>query len=319
MSQTKEECELETVLEDAGSEVVQDMRAVAVLGAGPVGSGVAQVAATAGYQVFFTDLDQRTLDRGVSSLRQRLDRAVNNGRMVRPVRDAIIDRLEPVRDLDEVCVVDLVLECISEDQKLKSDLFRNLNSLCPAHTILATGTSTLSVTELALASGRPDRFLGIHFPNPPEQMKLVELVRTPLTSPGTLQACRRALDRMQRSPVEVRDAPGFLVNRLVMPYLNEAVWALFEGVGEVLDLDRALVLGGSLPEGPFAHLDRLGLDVVLGLCEALYRRSHDPRFRPCPLLRRMVQAGHLGRKSAKGFYDYGGEEPQPVDVSHWRV
>ncbi len=319
MSQSSESAEMEAAVETPGVASDPEVRTLAVVGAGALGSLVAQVASTAGYQVFFTDLDARALDRGVSSLRQRVDRAVNNGRMVRPVRDAIIDRLEPVRDLEEAVGVDLVLECISEEFELKSELFRKLDSLCPARTILATGTSTLSVTELALASGRPDRFLGIHFQSPSEQMKLVELVRTPLTSDPTLQACRKSLDRMQRMIVEVRDCPGFLVNRLVLPYLNDAVWTLFEGVGEVSDLDRGLVAGAGLAEGPLAHLDRLGLDVVLGMCEALFTRTHDPRFRPCPLLAQMVQEGHLGLKSARGFYDYSGDEPQPVDVSPWRT
>jgi len=306
-------------VESTPPATIPEVKTVAVVGAGAAGSAVAQVACTAGYQVFFTDLDAQALNRGVSSLRQRVDRAVNNGRMVRPVRDAIIDRLEPVGDLEQACDVDLVLEFISEDFESKRDLFLRLDSLCPERTILATGTSTLSVTELGLACGRPDRFLGIHFPSPSEQVKLVELVRTPLTSDSTLQTSRRALDRMQRRTVEVRDAPGFLVNRLVLPYLNRAVWTLFEGVGEVPDLDEALVQGGGLPEGPFACLDRLGLDAVLGMCEALFRRTSDPCFRPCPLLRQMVEEGHLGLTSGRGFYDYSGEEPRPVDVSHWRT
>lgn len=297
------------------------LKAVAVLGAGAMGSGIAQVAATAGYQVFLTDSDPRSLDRGVQSIRQSLDRFVNKGKMMRPVRDAILDRLEPVRDLKALKDVDLVVEAVPEVLELKLEVFRELDLLCPSSTIFATNTSSLPVTRMALATGRPDRFLGLHFFNPPVLMKLVEVVRTPLTSEATFRTCWEAVERMQRQPVLTRDTPGFLFNRLILPYLNEAVWAIYEGAGSIVDLDRAMVLGGNMPLGPLALLDLVGLDVAMHACESMLEQFQDPKFRPCPLLRQMVRAGFLGRKSGRGFYDYRGgtEEPRPIDLSPFRA
>jgi len=297
---------------------VRELSSVGVVGAGARGIELARLAASGGYQVFFTDSDPQALNRGVVTLRQHLDRAVNGGRMVRPVRDAILDRLEPVLELEALREVDLVLEALPEVKKAKTRLFSELDALCSSQTLFATTTSTLPVSELALASGRADRFLGFHFPEPSSHVKMVEVVRTEQTAEATLQACWKALERMQKWPVLVREVPGLLFNRLLMPCLNEAAWILFEQDLDLERLDRALAEGGLVHEGPFALMDRIGLDVVLETCQSLFNRTSDPRFRPCPLLGRMVEAGFLGRRSQRGFYDYGGEEPVPAPMAALR-
>lgn len=305
--------------EAAPVEARPALKSIGVVGAGTMGAGIAQVAATAGYQVFLTDADRRGLDRGVVAIRQSLDKFVNKGRMMRPVRDGILDRLEPVADLEALQGCDLVIEAVTEVMAVKQELFRRLDGLCKPEALLATNTSSLPVTEMAMATNRPDRFLGLHFFNPPVLMKLVEVVRTPLTSEATFQTCWDAVERMQKTPVLTRDTPGFLFNRLIIPYLNEAAWALYEGAGTIEDLDKAMLLGGNMPIGPLALLDLIGLDVVQHACEALHAQFQDPKFRLCPLIRQMVRAGFLGRKSGRGFFDYGGEEPRPVDLSAFRA
>ena len=294
---------------------VRELSSVGVVGAGSRGTELARLAASGGYRVFFTDSDPQALNRGVVALRQHLDRAVNGSRMVRAVRDAILDRLEPVQDLEALREVDLILEALPEVREAKIRLFSELDALCSAPTLLATTTSSLPVAELALASGRPDRFLGVHFPEPSTHVKMVEVVRTEHTAEATFRACWKALERMQKRPVLVRDVPGLLFNRLLMPCLNEVAWNLFEQELDLEAMDRALSEGGLLHEGPFALMDRIGLDVVLETCRALFNRTSDPRFRPSPLLVRMVEAGFLGRKSRRGFYDYGDEEPVPASLA----
>ncbi len=298
--------------------VPREFTSLGVVGAGALGTRIARLAATGGYRVFLTDADPVDLNRGVVALRQHLDRAVNGARMARPVRDAILDRLEPVSELGALREVDLVLETLPDTREAKVQLFSELDGLCLPSTLFATTTSILPVAELALASGRADRFLGVHFPEPSAHLKMVEVVRTAETEEAALRACWKALERMQRVPVLVRDVPGLFFNRLLMPGLNEAAWILFEGDLDLQGLDRALAEGGLVHEGPFALMDRIGLDVVLRTCEALFERTADARFRPCPLLARMVQEGLLGRKSQRGFYDYQAEEPVPTPLSSLR-
>jgi 3-hydroxybutyryl-CoA dehydrogenase len=300
---------------DLPAEVpMREIFSLGVVGSGTRGTELARLAASGGYRVFFTDSDPQALNRGVVAMRQRLDRAVNNSRMVRAVRDAILDRLEPVQDLEPLREVDLILEALPEVREAKIRLFSELDELCSEPTILATTTSSLPVGELARASGRPDRFLGLHFPKPSTHVKMVEVVRTEYTSEATFQACWKAVERLQKRPVLVRDVPGLLFNRLLMPCLNEAAWNLHERDLDLGEMDRAWSEGGLVHEGPFALMDRIGLDVVLETCQALFDRTSDPRFRPSPLLVRLVEAGFLGRKSRRGFYDYGGEEPTPISL-----
>ncbi|MEW6282535.1 MAG: 3-hydroxyacyl-CoA dehydrogenase NAD-binding domain-containing protein, partial [Candidatus Eremiobacterota bacterium] len=210
------------------------------------------------------------------------------------------------------------IEAITEKIEAKLELFARLDSQCPAHTILATNTSSLSVTEMARSTRRPDRVVGMHFFNPPPLMKLVEVVRTPLTSQETFDAAWEVALRLGKSPVEARDTPGFLFNRLIIPYLNEATWAVYEGAGSVEDIDNAMRLGGNMPIGPLALLDLIGIDVQLLACQGLRNELGNPKFEPCPLTRAMVRAGWLGKKSGKGFYDYSTDPPKGVDLSAFR-
>lgn len=296
-----------------------EIRTVAVVGAGTMGSGIAQVAAMAGYRVILNDVSQALVDRSLEAIRQSLKKLASKHKITPDQVRETRERLQPVTDLEPARGADLVIEAVTEKLELKQQVFRRLDEICPEKTVFATNTSSLSVMEMAAATRRPDRFLGLHFFNPPVLMRLVEVVRTPATSEETFRAGWEVVERMGKTPVETRDTPGFIFNRLIIPYLNEAVWALYEGAGSTADIDRAMVLGGNMPLGPLSLLDLIGLDVQLHACRAMFEQLKDPKFRPCPLNLYMVRAGYLGKKSGKGFYDYSGEKPVPVDLSPFRA
>ncbi|HXE71099.1 MAG TPA: 3-hydroxyacyl-CoA dehydrogenase family protein [Candidatus Nitrosotenuis sp.] len=296
-----------------------DIKTVAVIGSGTMGSGIAQVAAMAGYDVFLNDVEEGFLDRAMKAIRASLDKLVSKGKLSAVEGQAALDRLKLSADIQGARQADLVIEAITEQMAAKRELFARLDQLCKPEAILATNTSSLSVTELSLATRRPQLFCGMHFFNPPVLMKLVEIVRTPMSSPATLAAATEVARRMGKTPLVCRDTPGFLFNRLIIPYLNEAMWAVHEGVGGIAEIDQAMILGGNMPIGPLSLLDLVGIDVQLHACESLYEQFRESKFRPCPLNRYMVRAGYLGRKAGKGFYDYSTDPPTPVDLSVFRA
>lgn len=298
---------------------MSEIHTLAVIGAGTMGAGIAQVGAAAGYNVIVNDVQEAFLERARKTIAGSFDKFVQKQKMSEADRQAALDRLTFTTRLEDVAQADLVVEAIIEQIGAKVELFGRLESLCKPSTLFASNTSSLSVTEMSRACARPQQVAGMHFFNPVPLMKLVEVIRTPLTSPETFQAIWQVALKMGKSPVETRDTPGFIFNRLIIPYLNEAMWALYEGAGTVKDIDSAMVLGGNMPIGPLGLLDMIGLDVQLHACQALFEQFGDPKFRPCPLNRALVRAGLLGRKSGKGFYDYAQDPPRPLAMDPFRL
>ncbi len=299
--------------------VAPTVKQIAVIGSGTMGSGIAQVAAIAGYDVFMHDIDLKFVEKAKASITGSLDKFVSKQKMTQQDRDLTLARLKPSSDLSNLKDADIIIEAISEKLELKIDLFRKLDEICKPETILASNTSSLSVTDMAAATKRPSKVVGMHFFNPAALMKLVEVIRTPMTSAETFTTAWEVVLKMGKSPVETRDTPGFIFNRLIIPYLNEAMWAVYEGAGLTADIDAAMKLGGNMPIGPLALIDMIGVDVQLHACEALHNQFQDPKFRPCPLNKQMARAGYLGRKSGKGFYDYSSDPAVPVDLAPFRL
>lgn len=295
------------------------MKKIAVIGSGTMGAGIAQIAAAAGYDVVLNDVQQAFLDKALKTISGSYAKFVEKGKLSEPDKQAALARLRLSTDLDDVKDADLVIEAITEKIEAKRDLFQRLDNLCKPETLFASNTSSLSVTEMAQCTRRPDQVAGMHFFNPPALMALVEVVRTPLTSEKAFQSVWEVAQKLGKTPVETRDTPGFIFNRLIIPYLNEAMWALYEGAGKVQDIDAAMKLGGNMPIGPLSLLDLIGIDVQLHACAAFLEQFGDPKFRPCPLNKAMVRAGLLGKKTGKGFYDYSQNPPQPVSMDPFRL
>jgi 3-hydroxybutyryl-CoA dehydrogenase len=277
---------------------------VAVVGAGQMCRGIAQVAAAAGYRVLLYDLAPSFAEAGKQALERSLEKLVQKGRLTPKEQAAQLQRIEPVAELRAVAVAQYVIEAVSEQEAIKRDLFTKLDAQALPETILASNTSSISITRLAAASRRPEHFIGLHFMNPVPVMKLVEIVCGVATSPATLQRARAFAESLGKQVVVSQDHPGFVVNRVLMPMINEAIFALMEGVASATDIDLAMVLGTHQPMGPLALADFIGLDTCLAILEVLHRDLGDPKYRPCPLLRRLVHAGRLGRKSHQGFFPY---------------
>ncbi|HEY8368787.1 MAG TPA: 3-hydroxybutyryl-CoA dehydrogenase [Thermodesulfobacteriota bacterium] len=280
------------------------VRTLGVLGAGQMGSGIAQVAALAGFDVVLGDVDQGTAEKGKATIARFLGRSVEKGQLPAADRDAALGRVTPVADVARVAAADLVIEAASEREALKLDLFRALDRAARPETILASNTSSISITTLAAATSRADRVIGMHFFNPVPLMGLVEVIRGLETSDATVEVVTDLARRLGKTPVEARDFPGFIANRILMPMINEAVYALMEGVGTAEAIDTVMKLGMNHPMGPLALADLIGLDTCLAILEVLHEGLGDPKYRPCPLLRQYVAAGRLGRKSGRGFYTY---------------
>jgi 3-hydroxybutyryl-CoA dehydrogenase len=286
---------------------------VGVVGCGLMGRGIAQVCAAAGYDTVVREVSQELLDRGLGAVRKGLDRAVEKGKLEAAERDATLERLTGTVELADLHDCDIVIEAIVENIEAKKDLFGALDSDAPEHTIFASNTSSLLVTEMAAATSRPDRFVGLHFFNPVPVMKLVEVVRTGATSQETFDRAFAFARSLGKEPVACRDNSGFIVNRLLVPYMLDAIRGYEEGIGSIEDIDKAMQLGTGYPMGPFTLGDFVGLDTLYYICEIMFEEYREKRFAPPPLLKRMHLAGLHGRKSGRGFYDYSGEKPVVSD------
>ncbi|HEX7182923.1 MAG TPA: 3-hydroxybutyryl-CoA dehydrogenase [Thermoanaerobaculia bacterium] len=284
---------------------MQEIRRIGVVGAGTMGHGIAQVAAQSGYDVVLVDVVPQALERGVTQVGKSLEKLVGKGKLSAEDREKALARLRPEQRLEALAEADLVVEAVVERLEVKQSVLAELDRICPPQAILATNTSSISITRLAAATSRPDKVIGMHFMNPVPLMQLVEVIRGLATSQETYDAVEAASRAMGKTPVEVHDAPGFVSNRVLMPMINEAVFCLYEGVGKAEAIDEVMKLGMNHPMGPLALADLIGLDVCLDILRVLHEGFGDPKYRPCPLLVKMVDAGHLGRKSGRGFYEYG--------------
>lgn len=280
------------------------MKKIFVIGAGTMGLDIAQAFASAGLQVFINDVNDEILERSRARLVAGLNKRVEKGKMERSAADALVNAITFTADQSKAAEADLVLEAIIENTQIKRELFKKLDGICPESTVFATNTSSISITEIASATARTDRFIGMHFFNPATVMKLVEIIRGMNTSDETFEKVRELSVAIGKEPVEVAEAPGFVVNRILIPMINEAIELVEKGVASPEDIDRAMKLGANHPMGPLALGDLVGLDVCLAIMDTLYNETHDGKYRASALLRKMVRAGRLGRKSGKGFFEY---------------
>ncbi|KEZ49033.1 MULTISPECIES: 3-hydroxybutyryl-CoA dehydrogenase [Metabacillus] len=279
---------------------------VMVIGAGQMGSGIAQVCAMAGYNVLVNDLKEEFVLKGLASIEKNLQRQVDKQKLTADQKQEILSRLKPSADLQDAAGTDLVIEAAVENMAIKTDIFAKLDKITPETTILATNTSSLPITEIAAATNRPEKVIGMHFMNPVPVMKLVEIIRGLATADEVYQSIEDMTKTLNKIPVEVNDFPGFVSNRILMPMINEAIYTLYEGVAEKEAIDEVMKLGMNHPMGPLTLADFIGLDTCLYIMETLHEGFGDDKYRPCPLLRKYVKAGWLGRKTGRGFYSYEG-------------
>jgi len=277
---------------------------VGVVGAGQMGSGIAQVTAQAGVRVVMNDVSQEMCSHGLDAIGRNLDRMVQRGRFKPEERDRVIARIETTTNLEDLACADFVIEAVVESEDAKIGLFQKLDQLCPPEVIFASNTSSISITRMGARTRRADRVIGMHFMNPVPAMRLVEIIRGLATSDETYQATRALAERVGKTTMTAQDFPGFIVNRVLLPMINEAIYTLYEGVGGVTDIDTAMKLGTNQPMGPLELADLIGLDTCLAIMEVMHRVLGDDKYRPCPLLKKYVDAGYLGRKSGRGFYKY---------------
>jgi len=285
---------------------------VGIVGAGQMGNGIAHVFALAGYDVVMTDVSQQALDAAVSLIEGNLGRQVGRGKIAEADMKAAMGRITTTLTLSELGKTDLIIEAATEKEAVKTAIFEDLLPHLLPHTILTSNTSSISITRLASRTDRPEKFMGFHFMNPVPVMQLVELIRGIATDEPTFSACLRVVERLGKTAASAEDFPAFIVNRILMPMINEAVYTLYEGVGSVRSIDESLKLGANHPMGPLELADFIGLDTCLAIMNVLHDGLADTKYRPCPLLTKYVEAGWLGRKTQRGFYDYRGEEPVPT-------
>jgi len=280
------------------------IKKIGVIGAGTMGHGISLVAAKAGYDVIIRDIKDEFVNKGLSRIEKFLNRSVEKGKMTEAEKNKILSKIKGTTKLADLKDVDLVVEAIFEDANVKKDIFKNLDTICKKETLFASNTSTIPITDLASVTSRPESFIGMHFMNPVPLMKLVEVIRGLRTSDQTAKIIKELAEKMGKIPVEVNDGPGFVSNRVLFAMINEAMFCLQDGTGTAESIDSVMKLGMNHPMGPLELADLIGLDVSLNILNVLYDGFNDSKYRPCPLLKKMVQAGYLGRKSGKGFYDY---------------
>lgn len=290
------------------------IRRVAVLGCGLMGSGIAELSAKAGYETRVREVDDERATNGLAAIRKSLDRAVNKGKLEAQVRAQALDRIHMTTSLDELADADIVIEAVTENIDVKNEMFRTLDGIASDDAIFASNTSSLTIADMAAATRRPERFVGLHFFNPVPVMKLVEVVKTIITDDDVFRTAFDFARSLGKEPVVAKDTSGFIVNRLLVPYMLDAIRSLEQGLASMTDIDKSMTLGTGYPMGPFTLGDFVGLDTLYRISEIMFDEFRDPRFAPPPLLKRMITLGYYGRKTRRGFYDYTGETPVPLNL-----
>lgn len=288
------------------------IKSIGVIGAGQMGAGIAHVSALHGYKVYLNDLGIEQIESGIATINGNLARQAGSGKITDDAMQKAVARINPAPKMSDLASCDMVIEAASENEAIKRQIFANLCPSLNPEAIIATNTSSLSITRLASATDRPEKFIGIHFMNPVPVMQLIELVRGIATGEETFNAAKAYADSLDKTIAVSEDFPGFMVNRILLPMINEAIYTLYEGVGNVQSIDNAMKLGANHPMGPLKLADFIGLDTCLSIMQVLHEGLSDTKYRPCPLLVKYVEAGWLGKKSGRGFYDYSGEEPVPT-------
>jgi len=291
-----------------------EIKRVGVLGCGLMGSGIAQICAAAGYDTVVREVSDEVVQKGIGGIGRQLGKSVEKGKMSAEDRDALLGRLRGTTSLDDLKECDIVIEAIVEDLEVKNEIWRALDGLCPPHTIFASNTSSLTIADMAAATQRPERMVGLHFFNPVPVMKLVEVVKTIATDPQVFDTAFAFAQSLGKEPIVCKDNSGFVVNLLLVPYMMDAIRALEQGVASIEDIDKGMKLGTGYPMGPFVLSDFVGLDTLDKIGGIMFEEYKEKRYASPPLLRRMVSLGYFGRKSGKGFYDYSGDEPKPMPL-----